>query len=1653
MIKHKRLTTIVLLFVLAGLWALPGAVLAVSQPEIGTDGPFPVLPNHFIVLVDSSGSMARRLSDKEALAVWVTTGLPKLFSRSRNQPGGRKISPYRPGYDYLSFLRFGIPKDNLSFREQIKTGFVFGKGAGQFERCAQAVRAMAFDSYYTAVTTAVPLALFSVGQTAKYNQLETVSKPLVSNTVMVVVTDDKQNLDGPATNELKHLASAGVADGQWAGDIIAEVRRYYEYDSDLFRVTGFGPVRRNWKVWARVMKPRDPGLSNLVRFPSEIGLTRVANAGTMHVQGSLDLSFQFVDLDPLSRFVPHQLRIRPQGTAVFRSQELSPDLLQKHPNLELKIDLERTPDESSWPAHLDISFIYHYDDPVYGYNAVFFLRGISLKYKPYPMLYPNIFGVTLNDRWLLGTDFIRNNQWVNNFIRNNQWKNNIIRNNHWVKEIFDSKLITVQTIQDYNYRVLLLLAISAAFLFAYIVGHWYVTPKLKVKVREIYQSKKPVTVNFNQRSGEHPLMISSVVVDNVAGKKMWLIKVRPTEFRVRMNVKENPGRSSEILRTNSNLVGLNSSFETSTEQFCATGQEVVALLNTSAIDDYLGEGSDCQLKYKVGVEHLKKRGRILRKIGFKPYKSKGAGTWEIPVKANFVPQDSFIKARIELDPQVEENGLEHRAEESRLPLGTLVIESSATLHCSLPARGLFELCFAVNGEELQQNCGQLVLEEKELNAAGQNLAMLGINQEGVAWLRVEGLAHGAHLRLPLYLDCSKQGNPMDERLPLSVCLREQKIKGDDSFRGFSCEAGFDLVRDSRLSDLRLSVGIPGEPESLCFQPPLPGKLQKKLTDPIYWEKGQGVSWSRLLDLEVVNTAKSGEGMVEVAIGPLVLDGSCEWGNLEFAKGRGQGDLLVWRRAGEGDLAGGKGGRVKVADGEQPLHLELGVNCRVLAEIYNYTADMKLSFRVDYKIVPGSNVLSDSVKPRSGGFSMELVFTLEKDLGPAFLAADVGTSAVAFALDGNIHRVLDTLGDSETPSESLLDLQARYMALGQGTQDLGHRKENFEVGTRFLPSLVFLSTSDLRSDMPGFVDFSKTWLEFYKQPNRLVPFLKTLISQNHTCIPLQKDINYINSAGEPVTGKPPLKDAVVSAYRGLFQDYVYPLLQQQGRQDPLDKMIVAFPNTFTLAHEEYLRELLENRVFPDLKEILMMSESDASALCFLYQEAKLRRTQKGGSTPSHSHLLVYDIGAGTLDLTYLEVSRDPRSLVPQKIEYHAKMGIPVAGNRLDMAIARYVHRKLSKVERKAEKSKEEYEFQYGHSIEGPIAQNEGEPEKHQKSMLKLWKGIVEWKKQYAKNPEAKEINLFLGNDRACLIKINDWNKKSTFYETNDLGIWRDKDTGESRFRYYLKVRVSDLLAEPAVKDWQECVSDWALGEFLRQIAPQGEKIAIDAVMLSGRTLLWPNLKGRVLDVLQQAAKDPEDIFVPKFSANESKAAVVKGLLIYALVWRHQVEFHDRNIWGRYCFVYDAKPGEPELKDLFPSGLKGQIVKHHSKEGRAVYMPSGSGSINIENTPQLRLAYTFAHDPLMTRSTGDGKRQNPLLSEAALIPVGRAMDVRKLFGEGAKEIEFQAQVGRDNRLSLVLKSDQGHRYDWDAESQGAPPTSQAWPLNPVVLGEYK
>lgn len=322
-----------------------------------------------------------------------------------------------------------------------------------------------------------------------------------------------------------------------------------------------------------------------------------------------------------------------------------------------------------------------------------------------------------------------------------------------------------------------------------------------------------------------------------------------------------------------------------------------------------------------------------------------------------------------------------------------------------------------------------------------------------------------------------------------------------------------------------------------------------------------------------------------------------------------------------------------------LQLRIVLYCKVLKALdCDLSFSLKLYVSVDLPL--GDNLIVDPVIQVEG--------SLVRSLSPYWLAIDFGTSVVISAFT------------NRSENFGLLPLNEQFKRYMSEVD-----KKNVEIVPE--PSMIH---SSLVYNAKGEVGTNSYWNAKYRippTPNELTDSQKPIIFNlksfiGRTNFPdaiIDYMANSITLTGAD-TQIDTVPDVLGYAYRQLMANYLQPLIKVDGQKCMLNQAILSIPNSFTYNQIQVISNNAQKHLNLEEKNIHFISESDAAA-CYYYSLLRGEETQR-----EHTYVLIYDIGAGTTDVTYFDLHKKENGT--SEIRIIGKMGKACAGNYLDYVLA-------------------------------------------------------------------------------------------------------------------------------------------------------------------------------------------------------------------------------------------------------------------------------------------------------------------------------------------------------------------------------------------------
>lgn len=592
------------------------------------------------------------------------------------------------------------------------------------------------------------------------------------------------------------------------------------------------------------------------------------------------------------------------------------------------------------------------------------------------------------------------------------------------------------------------------------------------------------------------------------------------------------------------------------------------------------------------------------------------------------------------------------------------------------------------------------------------------------------------------------------------------------------------------------------------------------------------------------------------------------------------------------------------------------------------------------------VVAARIDPGNGAVAFERHAELRWDLrlveraNDKWICIDFGTSAVSVAHG--------TKGDLQ-----LADLQEVHCFETQREgQTFGFLEPlNQEAGTPFLPSVVCFpgphrpdaalgrtgtpwgpTTANIGE--PTFVHLPALTNDVRDNPNRVAHSLKTWLSDGRQFLVLPEEVL---CEGER-TRQLDLDRVLESVYRALVLGYILADDVRHGAH----RLVLTHPNCFTGAQRQRLRKVafaalgIGDPSRPDTRylglknadRVALMSESDAVAYYHCWRRYE---RQDPWQVERPERILVYDLGAGTLDLSLVEVTWAASTGFVAEFRVKARLGVPLAGDAIDERLCRIVDAAIRvdiEAIRKEVSASSDIQYRF------PLVRKRGEalgpedrPKAIQEFRANLRKAKFEWAARAKEKQEiaATALEVVLATDRDGLIRVS--GEAGRLLEDRDavkLGLSTNKKN-----EHILRLAGRDIVSDPKMSELLQFLTTDCVDELLA-LADHGAG-SVDTILVSGRAALWPGILervgGRFPNALMPEWKtdDPnQEVADAKEEANEMKLAVARGAVAGHLEWFVKRHVDDAPLprWG----VLHDSGREVVLEDEWnaPLAIKGDTI---------------------------------------------------------------------------------------------------------------------------------
>ena len=422
------------------------------------------------------------------------------------------------------------------------------------------------------------------------------------------------------------------------------------------------------------------------------------------------------------------------------------------------------------------------------------------------------------------------------------------------------------------------------------------------------------------------------------------------------------------------------------------------------------------------------------------------------------------------------------------------------------------------------------------------------------------------------------------------------------------------------------------------------------------------------------------------------------------------------------------------------------------------------------------------------------------------------------------------------------------------------------------------------------------------------------------------------------------------YKVVFRHYLSQLLPHIER---VNRLVLTYPNSYTPDHLKILKGIASD-TFRYLRkgQLKFVSESDAVAAYYMDHWKEYNPTE---NIEDKENILVFDMGAGTLDITYLSKVFNPkdRSFI---MEILGKIGVSKAGNYLDFVLASIVAEMGGRSMREFAK------------VDLPTGANAD----------RTARGRIELK------------NFVKNQLKPLLTEANRYRSLTFSYLSNDIEVSIGKVLDHKDFKQYLSDVTYKVL--DGLKNYV------------------GKQLTVDTIILSGRSVRLSPLQevlSECISKLPSIRKDgPKliDLALPGES-DRQKTAVVEGAVKFAGSYssdNSKVNIKSRRLYVSFGVAFRRLGGEWDYVQLANHSEMPDTKEKGSKGFETVEVPG------LSHTEEVRLVQTYLSEPQTLNALRKG--------DFEYISVMNTFDISSFGGQDT--LSMAVSIDRHNQVALYV-----------------------------------
>lgn len=835
------------------------------------------------------------------------------------------------------------------------------------------------------------------------------------------------------------------------------------------------------------------------------------------------------------------------------------------------------------------------------------------------------------------------------------------------------------------------------------------------------------------------------------------------------------------------------------------------------------------------------------------------------IKVHIEPFRSEPLFRMEL--KCKETVYSQKLEQAKLPIGTLYIQHNSNLKA---ASDIDELSFNLRTVLVSSN-----LPKEGVVALSDVSSSRAIYQQGAYF--ITDLKVGDKIALPLCWNMNMVSNPENDETEYSIEVSDAKFSYDN-YTGISVRRQpaelFELKRNKTLTRLEAVVSYFSADEGKDVERDIANDRSDIDLGLVLLSANNSRNEESYVQLQFVfrNSAEAEDSRYPDAA---VILNSCElvlssvngMERITLRKNKRLEEIFAFRMDKSCALKFGEKKVFTITINESDIQsikptdntssVELEMKCQ-----FDMYVDTKGTYYDDVK--RNSKVLKLEDGDEFETFSRTISLRLMKMAEPEWLSVDFGTSAVvaAYASALDISRLEDGLIDLKQLKQDLLQVAITDK---NKRGDANDEADCLIASTACLNMMNKGNFKELRNDA-HYMEYALLFSPSEEIVNKeyQLPCLKTLMG--YTNLPniftSPELFKYSNEQGEVRLKEGEENTDLMKVnvifqlmYRQLFHHY----LTKVRKDKNIQKLVLSIPNTYTPIHVRMIRDIAR-QALPSLypEHLYTVSESDAVACYYIANQNRFFKCLSNPEEKTRLHqkecVLVFDMGAGTLDLTYFKKNcAEGRTTV----EFLGKMGVSKAGNFLDYQLA---------------------------DILADLCKRFNVVKPHVLAVMKEVL-ILDQNLSVSKGIESRDrIEFKMYVKKIVKLLLNDQEAKLPDFTLKDESIPLSSSA----------IRVKHILSHPIFEEFIKDVTEKVLSNFVKLFGQDG-KMNTDVVIFSGRSIclkavrdglvnqmrqISPNTHLYYVDICGESMTDKVDTLMVQGDHNKLKTVVTYGALAYA-----------------------------------------------------------------------------------------------------------------------------------------------------------------------------